>query len=218
MYKSCPSQQNLQALRAAQGEVQRVARRCANDYWLDLCSSIQFAADIGNIRVMYDGIKKALGPTQKKSAPLKSSTGETIQDRAEQMERWVEHYSELYSRENIVTKEALSAIECLPMIEELDAEPTIGELKKALNCLSSGKAPGKDGLFPPETVKLCTGYLLTELHVILCLCWRAGQVPQDMRDSNIVSLYKNKGDMSDCNNYRASRFSASWENCLHALL
>ena len=178
MYKSCHSQQNLQALRAAQGEVQRVARRCANDYWLDLCSGIQLAADIGKIRVMYDGIKKALGPTQKKSAPLKSSTGETIQDRAEQMERWVEHYSELFSRENIVTEEALSAIECLQMIEELDAEPTIGELKKALNCLSSGTAPGKDG-FPPEIVKLCTGSLLTELHVILCLYWREGQVPQD---------------------------------------
>ena len=26
--------------------------------------------------------------------------------------------------------------------------------------------------------------------------------PQDMRDANIVTLYKNKGDRSDCNNYR----------------
>ena len=71
---------------------------------------------------MYDGVKKAVGPTQKKSAPIKSSTGEIIQDRAEQMEHWVEHYSELYSRENIVTDETLSAFECLPMMQELDAE------------------------------------------------------------------------------------------------
>ena len=54
---------------------------------------------------MYGRIKKALGPSQKKSASLKSSTGEIIQDRTEQMERWVEHYSELYARENIVTNE-----------------------------------------------------------------------------------------------------------------
>ena len=26
-------------------------------------------------------------------------------------------------------------------------------------------------------------------------------MPQDMRDSNIITLYKNKGDCSDCNNY-----------------
>ena len=43
-------------------------------------------------------------------------------------------------------------------------------------------------------MKLCRGSLLTDLHAILCLCWREGQVPQDMRDSNIVTLYENKGD------------------------
>ena len=57
---------------------------------------------------MYDGIKQALGPIQKKSAPLKSATGVLIQDRVQQMERWVQHYSELYSRENVVTEEALN--------------------------------------------------------------------------------------------------------------
>ena len=40
------------------------------------------------------------------------------------MEHWVQHYSELYSRENVATKEALNNIECLPVLEELDSEPT----------------------------------------------------------------------------------------------
>ena len=88
------------------------------------------------------------------------------------------------------------------MMQELDAESTIGELKKAFNCLSSGKAPGKDGI-PTEIVKLYPGSLLTELRAIPCLCWREDQGPQDMGDSNIVTLYKNKGDRSDCSNYRA---------------
>ena len=39
-------------------------------------------------------------------------------------------------------------------------------------------------------------------HQLLCLCWKEGQVPQDLRDSKIVTLYKNKGDRSDWNNYR----------------
>ena len=69
---------------------------------------------------MLDGIKQALGPTQKKSAPLKSATGEVIQDREQQMERGVDHYTELYARENVVTEDALNAIECLPELEELD--------------------------------------------------------------------------------------------------
>ena len=38
----------------------------------------------------------------------------------------------------------------------------------------------------------------------MCLlqCWEEGSVPRDMRDANIITLYKNKGDRSDCNNYR----------------
>ena len=56
---------------------------------------------------MYDGVKKALGPTHSKTAPLKSSNGEIITDKGQQMEGWVEHYSDLYSRENIVSPAAL---------------------------------------------------------------------------------------------------------------
>jgi len=71
------------------------------------------------------------------------------------MERWAEHYQELYSRENIVTDKATEGTETLPMMDELDANPTIEELEKALDSLASGKAPGKDGI-PPEVLKTST--------------------------------------------------------------
>ena len=71
---------------------------------------------------------------------------------------------------------------------------------QALDQLSSGKAPGNDGI-PVEVIKCAKGTLLKELHEIVCQCWREGEVPQDMRDANIVTLYKNKGDRGDCNNY-----------------
>ena len=88
---------------------------------------------------MYDGIKTAMGPVQNKTAPLKSTTGEVITDKGQQMERWVEHYSDLYSRQNVVTTAALDAIECLPVMEELDTEPTTEELNKAINSLHRKK-------------------------------------------------------------------------------
>ena len=68
------------------------------------------------------------------------------------MERWVEHYSELYSRENIVVTSAIDSIEPLPVMEELDAEPTLEEFGKAIDSLACGKAPGMDGI-PPDLVK-----------------------------------------------------------------
>ena len=200
-YKALPSEQNLQALRSARNNVQQTARRCANEYWVQLSEDIQIAAVTGNIRGMYDGIKKALGPTQSKTAPLKSSAGVIITEKNKQMERWVEHYSDLYSRQNTVTESALDAVECLPTMEELDLEPTTEELSKAIDNLSAGKAPGIDGI-PPDLLKHCKTALLAPLHEVLCKCWKEGKVPQDMRDAKIITLYKNKGERSDCNNYR----------------
>ena len=63
------------------------------------------------------------------------------------MDRWVQHYSELYSRENVVTEEALNNIKCLPVLEELDSEPSLAEIKVVLDSLASNKAPGKDNIF-----------------------------------------------------------------------
>ena len=52
-----------------------------------------------------------------------------------------------------------------------------------------------------EVIMCAQRTLLKEPYEILCQCWREGDVPQDMRDTNIVTLYKNKGDRGDCNNY-----------------
>ena len=156
MYKSNPRQQNHQALKAARSLAQQTARRCANNYWLRLSSSIQMASWSGNIGLMYEGIKQATGKPTKRSAPLKSKTGDVIKVRDKQMSRWVEHYLDIYSRENSVTQEVLGSIEDLPVLEELDSEPTPQELSKAIDALASGKAPGEDGI-PPEVIK-CGNY------------------------------------------------------------
>ena len=61
-FKRDPSQTNLTALRAARNVAQQTARHCANNYWLQLCQSIQTSSDTGHIWDMYDGIKKTTGP------------------------------------------------------------------------------------------------------------------------------------------------------------
>ncbi len=201
-YKYEPSDKALAALRKARNGSQRIARKCANDYWLNLCQSIQLSADCGNIHAMYEGMKTAFGPSTFKIAPLRSAIGDVITDRGKQMERWAEHYQQLYSRENIVTDTGLESITPLPEMEELDALPTIDELNKAIDSLARGKAPGSDGI-PPEVIKAGQkSVLLDRLHELLLQCWEEGTVPQDMRDANTITLYKNKGDRSDCNSYR----------------
>lgn len=200
-YKQAPSQKNLAALRTARNTAQKTARQCANSYWQDLCNNIQVCADTGNVHGMYQGMKKAFGPTARKIAPLMSKDGEPITDRAKQMERWAEHYQTLYSTESTVTEPALASVPVLPVIDELDQPPSTEELSRAIDKLAHGKAPGQDSI-PAEVLQLGKPVLLSHLHSLLIQCWEEGSVPQDMRDASIMTLYKNKGDRSDCNNYR----------------
>lgn len=84
-YKSDPSQQNHQALKATHSLAQQTARCCTNDYWLQVSGSIQVASWSGNIEGMYEGIKQATGTLTKKSVLLKSKTGEVIKDKDKRM-------------------------------------------------------------------------------------------------------------------------------------
>ena len=200
-HKRRPSRQTKKALRDATLKAKKAAKECANSYFLDLAGNIQMAADTGNIRGVYEGIKKATGPTPSKAAPLKELDGSVITDKSQQMSRWVGHYTELYHRETIVTETALNSIDTSPCMYELDELPTVEELSKAIDSLPDGKAPGMDGI-PAEIYRCSKDTILPRLHELLCECWTKGEVPQDMRDANIVTIYKNKGDKSDCNNYR----------------
>ena len=89
--------------------------------------------DTGNLKGMYDRIKQAVGLTQLRTAPLKSVTCDIIKDKSKQMEHWVDHYSELYSRMNEVSEEALIAMENLSTMDELDGFPTLEEINQALD-------------------------------------------------------------------------------------
>ena len=51
-FKNLPSKKKIQILRATRSKVQQTARRCANYYWLQLCSQIQMYIDVGHIKGM----------------------------------------------------------------------------------------------------------------------------------------------------------------------
>ena len=96
---------------------------------------------------------------------------------------------ELYSRETVITDAVLDGFGGLSVMAYPDDESTVEELSGAVDT-------------PPEVIKCGKPALLKCLYELLCLYLGRGSVPQDMHDANIVTLYKNKGDHSDCNNYR----------------
>ena len=113
-----------------------------------------------------------------------------------------------------------NAINRLPQIEcnvLLDEFPTVTETRKAIQHLSSSKAPGTDAI-PAEVYK--TGGLpmaekLTEL--FQCM-WRKEAIPQDFKDGSIIHLYKRKGKPQGCDNHRVISLINCWEDTGKILL
>lgn len=59
----------LARLRKAWNYAKQLVRHCTNSYWFLLCQSIQQAADCGNIRGIYKGMKKSFSLCVIKVAP-----------------------------------------------------------------------------------------------------------------------------------------------------
>ena len=87
------------------------------------------------------------------------------------------------------------------MKPELDELPTLEETIKAKNTLKNGKVAGGDGI-PAEIWKHGGTTLRIKLHNLFVSCWEQGVQPQDLCDAVIINIYKNKGETSDCSNYR----------------
>ena len=142
---------------------------------------------------MYDEISNAVA----RSSVIK----EILHNRDEQLGRWVQQFCLLYSKHNIVTYAALKYTESLPTIDDLDSERTIDELSNGITEMASWKVPGIDGI-PADFFLQCKSCLLPLLHESLVKCWRVGKVAEDIRDANVITLYKNKGTRSDYNKHR----------------
>ena len=57
-FKRDPCANTLAALRSTRHDARIIAGRCANDYWLNVFQSVQLSADLGNVREMYEGMKR----------------------------------------------------------------------------------------------------------------------------------------------------------------
>ena len=64
--------------------------------------------------------------------------------------------------------------------------------------MKPGKSPGSDGI----PAGMVGEVVVSRLQDLLISCWEQGILPQDLKHAVIIPLYKNKGEKSDCSNYR----------------
>ena len=196
------SSKNRNAYQAIKHTTQRHLRAMKNKWWDDKANEMQAAADAHNTKVLFEGLRAIYGPRANGSTPiLKSDSTTLLTDKGEILARWAEHFNSLLNRQSIISDKAIDGTPQLPVMEGLGIEPSNAEVITAIKQLSTGKAPGQDGI-PPEVYKCGGTNLVARITKVFCAFWSKGRVAQDLKDASIIHLYKRKGNRSQCDNHR----------------
>ena len=75
------------------------------------------------------------------------------------------------------------------------------EVEKAVKAMKMGKAAGPSGITAEFWKNLGEGESLWMCRLLYRIMME-GKIPEQWKDSEIVTIYKEKGDPMDCGNYR----------------
>lgn len=192
----------LSHYKAIRSKTQKQLRIMENEWWLRKAQEIQRHADNNNLFAFYDAVKALYGPQRQNIVPVRSADGSVLLKEKQQiLERWAEHFDSLLNKVNPTDPSVLNALPELPSVPSLDEPPKFTEILSAVRSLKNKKSPGPDGL-PGEILKKGGYLLLRQLYHLICKIWQSETLPQEWKDSNIVTIYKRKGDRSSCGNSR----------------
>ncbi|XP_063588662.1 uncharacterized protein LOC134765800 [Penaeus indicus] len=116
------------------------------------------------------------GPTSSGLSPLLSADGDTLITDREIIERWAEHFDSVLNYPSSINNEAIERLPQVPTKHALADVPTEDKVKKAVNCLSSGKAPGADS-FPVEIYGSGGPQLIRRLTELFQSMWSQEKLP-----------------------------------------
>ena len=189
------------AYRASKQQAQKALRDMKNSWWKSIAAEMQEAADKRDFKTFYQSLKAVYGPKHKASPAIKSKDGVLLTEPAQVLDRWSEHFNGVLNMDSEFDMSVLDEIAQRDINTSLLNLPTMEEVLVSIKQLTSGKAPGADGI-PPDIFKHGGRAIAEQLLKLFKLIWEEGGVPQDFKDADIVHLYKNKGDIKCCDNHR----------------
>ncbi|BHF79472.1 hypothetical protein SprV_0702259200 [Sparganum proliferum] len=189
-YVDHPTEDNKAAFYRSRRQLQQRLREMQDAWTARKAEEIQGYADRNEWKNFFSAIKAVYGP---RGRALLLSSAPTA--------HWAEHFRGVLNRPSAISD---AAIDRLPQVEtnaDLDLPPSLQETIRAVQQLSSRKAPGSDAILA-EVYKHGGPQLMDHLSALFQEMLRQGEVPQDFKDATIVHLYKRKGNRQICDNHR----------------
>ncbi|KAK3542091.1 hypothetical protein QTP86_013424 [Hemibagrus guttatus] len=148
---------------------------------------------------------------------IKDRDGRVLTSEERVQRRWKEYFEELMNEEN----EREKRVEVVNSVEQKVDKIRKDEVRKALKRMKSGKAVGPDDI--PVEVWKCLGEAAVEfLASLFNRVLESERMPEEWRRSVLVPIFKNKGDVQSCSNYRGIKLMSHtmklWERVVEARL
>ncbi|BHF83733.1 hypothetical protein SprV_0902687900 [Sparganum proliferum] len=152
-YVDHPTDANRAAFYRSRRQLQQRLREMQDAWTARKAEEIQGYADRNEWKNFFSVIKAVNGPPTKGTAPLLSADGNTLlTEKTQILQRWAEHFRRVLNSPSAISD---ASIERLPQVEtnvDLDLPLSLQETVRAVQQLSSGKAPGSDAI-PAEVYR-----------------------------------------------------------------
>jgi hypothetical protein len=208
-----PNEINGDNLNNVRREATRHFRNKKREYLKDKINKLAANSKNKNIRDLYRGINGFNRGYQPRNNLVKDENGDLLADSHNILNRWKNYFSQSLNVHNVSDVRQIEVHTAEPLVpgpSRLEVEIVIAKLRKY-------KSPGSDQILT-ELIQAGGEILLSAIHKLINSLWNKEELPDQWKESIIVSIHK-KGDKTDCNNYRGiSLLSTSYKILSNILL
>jgi len=191
-----PSQSNVDNLNNVRRNASRHCRNKKKAYLKAKMEELETNSEVNNVRDLYRGINDFKKGYQPRTIIVKDEKGELVADPHSIMTRWRKYFSQLLNvhQDNDVRQAEIHTVE--PLLPE----PSAFEFELAIGKLKNHRSPGINQI-PAELIKAGGRTICCANHKLIISIWNKEELPEEWKESITVPIYE-KGDKTDCNNYR----------------
>ena len=164
-----------------------------------LADEAENAAERRYLRSLYKITKTLTGSFHNNDRPVKDINDKVITSEREQVERWAEHFRAVLNRQDSAGYYCRN-IGSIKRYRCQSGSLTQEEIKRAIETLKNGKAPGEDGICV-EMLKAREPEISSVSAAIFKTIWEEERLPKDWQTGHVFELPK-EGDLGNCNNWR----------------
>nr|VZI38078.1 unnamed protein product [Spirometra erinaceieuropaei] len=187
-YVDHPTDDKKAAFYRSLRHLQKRLREMQDAWTARKAEEIQGYADRNEWKNLLSAIKTVYGPPTRSTPPLLSADGSNpLTEKTQILQRWAEHFRGVLNRPSVISDAAIARVSQVETNADLDLPPSLQETIRAVQQLSSGKAPGSDAI-PAEVYKNGDPQLMDHLTALFQEMWHQGEVPQDFKDAIIPHL------------------------------